>query len=303
MAKSMFVFPGQGSQKIGMLNGFAKVAIVRETLDEASETLGYDMWELFQNGPAERLNQTEFTQPAILAASLALWRLAMSSQLPEASLLAGHSLGEYSALVAAGSLNFSEALQLVQLRGQLMQDAVPEGAGAMAAVIGLEDDVVVSCCDEASGSGVVQAVNFNSPGQVVIAGDAAGVKRAQALCLERGAKRALPLPVSVPSHCALMKPAAEKLKQALDEVEIAKPVIPVIRNLDAELYGDADTIREGLYRQLFNPVLWTQTVQKARDMGVEAIFECGPGKVLCGLCRRIDKGLTVTDLETLLAPA
>ncbi|WP_144394308.1 ACP S-malonyltransferase [Pleionea sediminis] len=287
-----FIFPGQGSQSVGMLSAFAETDIVRSTFKEASEALGYDLWQLCQEGPAEELNKTEKTQPALLTASVALWRFwtAQSDKQPE--FLAGHSLGEYSALVCAEVLSLSDAVKLVEARGQFMQDAVPAGTGKMAAIIGLEDSAIVAACEEAAQGDVVSAVNFNSPGQVVIAGNSDAVERAMTLCKDKGAKRALPLPVSVPSHCALMKPAADKLAEKLQTLSFNTPVIPVINNVDVKQVSDEEAIKDALIRQLYNPVRWTETVEAMKAAGADTFVECGSGNVLCGLNKRISRELT-----------
>lgn len=290
--KSAFVFPGQGSQSIGMLAELAAShAIVGETFTEASDVLGYDLWSLVSNGPEDQLNQTDRTQPAMLTAGLAVWRVWQSVSSHTPAFLAGHSLGEYTALVAAGALDFADAVKLVEQRGRFMQQAVPAGEGAMAAVLGLDDDTVRAVCAEAATSGIVEAVNFNSPGQVVIAGAASAVSRAIELASTKGAKRALLLPVSVPSHCALMMPAAEQLAQALAAITVRSPAIPVIHNANVGGSDDPDTIRQLLARQLYSPVRWVETVQWLVTQDVRALVECGPGKVLAGLGKRIDKSL------------
>ncbi len=298
MSKFSVVFPGQGSQAVGMLADLGEhFSIVKETFAQASEVLGYDLWALVQNGPAEDLNQTFRTQPALLASSVAIWRVWQEQGLPQPAYLAGHSLGEYSALVCAGVIDFQQAIKLVELRGQLMQQAVPAGVGAMYAIIGLDDDAIAKACEEAAQDEVVAPVNFNSPGQVVIAGNKAAVERAGALCKEAGAKRALPLPVSVPSHCALMKPAAEKLAVALQDIEFNTPAIPVINNVDVVTETDSDKIKQALVRQLYSPVRWTEGVQKMNEEGVEQLYEFGPGKVLTGLTKRIVKTLKATAVN------
>lgn len=303
MSKFSIVFPGQGSQAVGMLSELGEqYDIVKQTFAEASEALGYDLWALVQNGPAEDLNQTFRTQPALLAASVAIWRVLQEQGLDQPENLAGHSLGEYSALVCAGVIDFKQAIKLVELRGQLMQEAVPAGVGAMYAIIGLDDDSIAKACEEAAQGEVVSPVNFNSPGQVVIAGNKAAVERAGALCKEAGAKRALPLPVSVPSHCALMKPAADKLAVALEEIEFNTPNLPVINNVDVIAETDPAKIKDALVRQLYSPVRWTEGVQLMSEQGVEKLFELGPGKVLTGLTKRIVKTLSaaaVNDVATL----
>lgn len=303
MSKFAIVFPGQGSQAVGMLAELGQqYDVVIETFAQASEVLGYDLWALIQNGPVEDLNQTFRTQPALLAASVAIWRVWQSLELKQPEYFAGHSLGEYSALVCAGVIDFQQAIKLVELRGQLMQEAVPAGTGAMYAIIGLDDDAIANACQQAAQGQVVSPVNFNSPGQVVIAGQKEAVERAGVLCKEAGAKRALPLPVSVPSHCALMKPAAEKLALALANLEFNTPNIPVINNVDVIAETDPEKIKDALVRQLYSPVRWTEAVQKMSDAGVEKLFEVGPGKVLTGLTKRIVKTLdaaAVNDLASL----
>ena len=290
------VFPGQGSQSIGMLMGLAETYVqVKETFQEASDTLGYDLWQLVQNGPEEELNKTHITQPAMLAGGVAVWRVWQSLVKAQPAAMAGHSLGEYSALVAAGSLSLSDAVILVADRGRFMQEAVPEGEGAMAAVLGLDDGKVGAVCAEAAKAvvgEVVTAVNYNSPGQVVIAGNTIAVSRAVELAKEAGAKRALSLPVSVPSHCSLMMPAAERLAECLANITIRTPVIPVFNNVDVQAESTADAIRDALKRQLFSPVRWVETIQAFAEQGVQQVVECGPGKVLAGLNKRIDRGIT-----------
>ncbi|MBI5937183.1 MAG: ACP S-malonyltransferase [Betaproteobacteria bacterium] len=285
--KFAFVFPGQGSQSVGMMAAYGEHAVVRDTFAEAAETLGQDLWALVQDGPAEQLNLTVNTQPAMLAAGVAVYRLWQAQGGPAASLMAGHSLGEYTALTCAGAIAFQDAIKLVRLRAEAMQGAVAEGVGAMAAVLGLDDDTVRAVCSEAAQGEVLEAVNFNSPGQVVIAGNKAAVERGMALAKERGAKRALPLPVSVPSHCALMKPAAEKLLAAMQAIEIKAPSVPVIQNADVAAFTNAEQIRDALARQLYSPVRWVESVQHIAGQGAELILEAGPGKVLAGLNKRI----------------
>ncbi len=305
MSKFAIVFPGQGSQAIGMLAELAQqYDVVNQTFAEASDALGYDLWALVQNGPVEDLNQTFRTQPALLAASVAIWRVWQELGLEQPSVLAGHSLGEYSALVCAGVIDFKQAISLVELRGKAMQDAVPAGTGAMYAIIGLDDEAIAKACEDAAQGEVVSPVNFNSPGQVVIAGQKDAVERAGALCKEAGAKRALPLPVSVPSHCALMKPAAERLAAALAEIEFNAPQIPVINNVDVVAETDPAKIKDALVRQLYSPVRWTEGVEKMSEQGVEKLLEMGPGKVLTGLTKRIVKTLdaaAVNDIASLEA--
>jgi len=298
-----FVFPGQGSQSIGMLDQLAtEYPLVQETFAEASEVLGYDLWDLVTSGPEAALNQTERTQPAMLAAGIAVWRVWQSLTNIQPDYLAGHSLGEYSALVASGALSFANAIKLVELRGQYMQQAVPEGQGAMAAILGLVDDAVKMICEQAAGDEVVEAVNFNSPGQVVIAGNVAAVTKATVLAKEQGAKRALMLPVSVPSHCALMKPAADMLSEALADMPVNETRMPVIHNVSVTPAQDEAGIKTSLAQQLYNPVRWVETVQWLSNQGVDKVVECGPGKVLAGLTKRIDKtvtGLPVFDQSSL----
>ncbi|HDL8054018.1 TPA: ACP S-malonyltransferase [Yersinia enterocolitica] len=303
MSKFAMVFPGQGSQSLGMLADLAaQFPIVEETFSEASSVLGYDLWQLVQQGPAEELNKTWQTQPALLTASVAIWRVwqHQGGKLP--TMMAGHSLGEYSALVCAGVLDFKPAVRLVELRGKLMQEAVPEGTGAMYAIIGLDNESIAKACEESALGQVVSPVNFNSPGQVVIAGNKEAVERAGAACKALGAKRALPLPVSVPSHCALMKPAADKLAVALEEIEFQAPLFPVVNNVDVKTEVSPEAIRSALVRQLYNPVRWTESVEFMASEGVELLLEVGPGKVLTGLTKRIVDTLTaapVNDVATL----
>ncbi|MBP8127475.1 MAG: ACP S-malonyltransferase [Aeromonadaceae bacterium] len=303
MTKFAIAFPGQGSQSVGMLAELAaEYPVVKATFDEASQVLGYDLFQLVMDGPAEELNKTWRTQPALLTSSVALWRVWQSINAPMPAMMAGHSLGEYSALVCSGALAFADAVKLVELRGLAMQEAVPEGVGAMAAIIGLDNESIAANCEKAAQGQVVSPVNFNSPGQVVIAGHKEAVERANVLMKESGAKRALPLPVSVPSHCALMKPAAEKLAVALQSIEIKAPVIPVINNVDVSPETDAARIKDALVRQLFSPVRWTETIEAVANAGVEFEVEMGPGKVLSGLVKRIDKrvdGAAINDPASL----
>ncbi len=295
-----FVFPGQGSQKVGMLaEAYARFEAVRDTFAEAAQAMQYDMWDLVQNGEQSALNLTETTQPVLLTSSVALWRAWQSQGGPDPVVMAGHSLGEFSALVCAGALDFADAVQLVRQRGAFMQSAVPVGEGAMAAIIGVDDDVIVGVCDDVSagGNGLVSAVNFNSPGQVVIAGHAAAVETAISALKEAGAKRAMPLPVSAPFHTALMKPAGEKLAQAMADIKIDAPAVPVIHNVHAQPESDPEKIRALLVEQIFSPVQWTRCVRAIADVGAGSVIECGPGKVLSGLNRRIDKSLQSYSLE------
>lgn len=301
--KLAFVFPGQGSQSLAMLSELAaSYPVIEQTFAEASQVLGYDLWALTQQGPVEQLNDTARTQPALLAASVALWRLwqQQSDKMPD--VLAGHSLGEYSALVVAGVLEFKAAIALVERRGQLMQQAVPAGQGAMAAILGLDDEQVIAACHDAAEAEVVAAVNFNSPGQVVIAGNSAAVARAIEVCKALGAKRALPLPVSVPSHCLLMQPAALELEQYVNGLVLQAPQIPLINNVDVRIESEPSAIQAALVRQLYQPVRWTETVQALAASDVTHLIECGPGSVLSGLNKRIDKTLqlgSLTDAKAL----
>jgi len=296
--KTAFLFPGQGSQSVGMLSVAAESwPMINKTFAEASSVLGYDLWHLCQKGPAEELNQTMVTQPALLTASIALWRQWFAAGGPRPQFLAGHSLGEYSALVAAESLDFVEAVKLVRLRGELMQEAVPSGEGKMAAILGLEDADVIAACGEAANGDVVAAVNFNAPGQVVIAGLAAAVDRAIEACKAKGARKALALPVSVPSHCALMQGAAEEMGRALDEVRFNDAVIPLIQNVNAAAVTDSATLKANLLKQLYSPVLWADSVRNLVASDVTVAIECGTGKVLAGLAKRIDRELAVHGIE------
>lgn len=291
------MFPGQGSQALGMLADLAAARpVVTETFSEASEALGEDLWRLAQDGPEETLNRTEHTQPVLLAASVAVYRAWLDAGGAAPAVAAGHSLGEYSALVAAGSIELADATRLVRLRGRAMQSAVPEGTGSMAAILGLDDADVERCCAEAAGDGVVSAANFNAPGQVVIAGDAAAVERAIEACKAAGAKRAMPLAVSVPSHCALMSDAVAALSEALDDISLAAPAFPVIQNVDAAASADVDGIRSRLLDQLHAPVRWTACVQAMKAAGAERLLECGPGKVLSGMIKRIDRDLVAAPI-------
>jgi len=287
------VFPGQGSQSVGMLAELADAhPQIKATFQEASDALGYDLWQLIQNGPEDELGKTHITQPAMLTGGVAIWRLWQSQTDIMPSIMAGHSLGEYSALVAAGSLSLSDAVNLVADRGRFMQEAVPSGVGAMAAILGLDDAQVIAVCESVAGDEVVTAVNFNSPGQVVIAGHAAAVERAVEGAKEAGAKRALMLPVSVPSHCSLMMPAAEQLAVRLAEITITAPSIPVLNNVDVKAESDPTAIRDALKRQLFCPVRWVDTINAIGDQDILQLVECGPGKVLAGLNKRINKQMT-----------
>lgn len=299
---TVFIFPGQGSQSVGMLADVAEVFdSVHARFTEASDALGYDLWKIVSDGPDAQLNQTEITQPAILTASVALYDIARSQGHALPAYMAGHSLGEYSALVAAEAISFRDAVKLVAARGAFMQTAVPAGTGAMAAVIGLADDKVASACEQAAEGQVVAPVNYNSPGQVVIAGDKLAVERAAEACRQAGAKRVLPLPVSVPSHCALMQPAAEKLAEALADVTIHMPKIPVIHNVDVRAASTVEEIRDALIKQLYSPVRWTETISWLGEQGVTQAFEIGPGKVLTGLTKRIVAEMTCEPLNTVTA--
>lgn len=303
--KIAFVFPGQGSQSVGMLAALGESApAVRATFAEASQALGDDLWLLAQQGPEEKLNDTRWTQPALLTAAVATYRAWREAGGAEPALMAGHSLGEYSALVCAGALSLADGVKLVAERGRLMQDAVPAGTGAMAAILGLDDDAVRAACAGAAQGEVVEAVNLNAPGQVVIAGGKAAVERAIEACKAAGAKRAVALPVSVPSHCALMRPAAEKLALRLRALDIAVPRIPVVNNVDVAVAASADAVRDALVRQLHSPVRWVETVAKLAADGAQVVVECGPGKVLTGLNKRIAKDaecVCVQDPDSLSA--
>ena len=303
-----FVFPGQGSQSLGMLAELAEAhAVVRATFEEASDGAGTDLWAMSQGGPEEMLNRTEYTQPALLAAGVAVWRAWESQGGARPALLAGHSLGEYTALVAAGALSLRDGAHLVRIRGQLMQDAAPPGTGAMAAVLGADDALVEAVCVEASGSEVVVPGNYNSPGQVVIGGDAAAVDRALALLQAKGVRKAVRLAVSVPSHTPLMHEAANRLAETMAGLEWRMPSLPVVQNVDAKAHDGIDAIRDALVRQLYLPVQWTRCVEALVAHGATRVAECGPGKVLAGLVKRIDKTLdaraigAVGDFETALA--
>ncbi len=292
-----FVFPGQGSQSPGMMQGLAeRFKIVHTTFDEASDVLGLDLWQLVAAGPAEELNQTVITQPAMLCAGVATWRCAEELGVPAPAFMAGHSLGEYSALVAAGALDFASAVALVEFRARVMQESVADGAGAMAAVLGMADEAVVELCRRAADGQVVEAVNFNAPGQVVIAGETEAVARACELARAEGARRCLELPVSVPSHCSLMKPAAERLGERLATTELGLPQIPVVHNVDVSVSSSVAEIRAALVKQLYSPVRWVATIEHLQSEQVTSVVECGPGKVLTGLNRRIDKSLEAVAL-------
>lgn len=299
MSQSLaFVFPGQGSQHLGMLSELASQhPIIEQTFQEASDALGKDLWALTQTGPEEELNSTENTQPALLTAGVALWRLWEQKEGEAPSVMAGHSLGEYTALVCAGVIDFADGVKLVNARGQYMQEAVPAGTGGMAAILGLEDDAVREACASAAEGQIVSAVNFNCPGQVVIAGEKAAVERAIEACKAAGAKRAIALPVSVPSHCALMKPAAERMAEALASIELRMPIIKVLQNVTGEAPSDIDELKANLLSQLYSPVLWTPSVQNMVTCGVTTTIECGPGKVLAGLNKKIERSLNVAAIN------
>jgi len=298
-AQLAFVFPGQGSQKVGMLAEMAAASpIIESTFAEASEVLGYDLWKLVQQGPQEDLNLTERTQPMLLTASVALWRAWAEKSGAQPALMAGHSLGEWSALVCAGVVDFKAAVKLVQLRGQYMQEAVPVGKGAMAAIIGLDDESIAKACADAGQGEEVGAVNFNSPGQVVIGGTAGAVDRAIVLCKEAGAKRAMPLAVSAPFHTNMMKPAADKLSAKIAETHFNTPQVPVVHNVNAQMEADPEAIKALMIKQIYAPVLWTGCVETLAAAGIEQVVECGPGKVLSGLCKRINKSVTAFSTET-----
>ena len=291
-----FFFPGQGSQSLGMMNGFENFAVVKNTFDEASAVLGQDLWAMINGEDAAPINETINTQPIMLTAGIATYRAYLEAGGKAPSVVAGHSLGEYTALMVAGALDFADAVKLVRLRAELMQNAVPQGEGAMAAILVLYDDVVRQDCHDAAQGDVVEAVNFNSPGQVVIAGSTSAVERAMQLAKEQGAKRALPLPVSVPSHCSLMKPAADQLATALQNITLHTPQIRVIHNADVAAYHDAEQIKDALVRQLYCPVRWTETVNTLVSEGITESAECGPGKVLAGLAKRINKAANCSAL-------
>lgn len=297
--KLALVFPGQGSQSVGMLNELAEeFTLVKDTFATASQVLGYDLWQVVSSGPEDKLNDTATTQPAMLAAGVATWRVWQAQQGPQPAIMAGHSLGEYTALVCAGSIAFEDAIGLVADRGRFMQQAVPAGQGAMAAILGLSDDDVCQACADAAQGDIVSAVNFNSPGQVVIAGQAGAVERAVEAAKAKGAKRAVMLPVSVPSHCQLMEPAAQQLAQGLNAIDIAAPSIPVLNNVDVQAAQEPAQIRDALMRQLYNPVRWVETIEQMKAQGVDTLIECGPGKVLAGLNKRIDRGMNAMAVYT-----
>src|SRR5690554_1196369 len=300
-----FIFPGQGSQQLGMLSELAeRYAVVRSTFEEASTALGYDLWHLVQEGPAEELNRTDITQPAILAASVAVWRVWKELEGARPAWLAGHSLGEYSALVCSGAMSFADGVRLVRTRGEFMQQAVPSGQGAIAAILGLDADKIEEACASAAQGEIVSAVNYNAPGQIVIAGNVAAVERAILACQQAGARKAMPLPVSVPSHCELMRPAAEKLADELNLIQLTKPRVPVVQNVHAAPETEVAAIRDNLVAQLYRPVRWIASIEFMAEQGVDTYVECGPGKVLVGLNKRIvksAKSLAVNDPNSVQA--
>ncbi len=297
-----FVFPGQGSQSVAMMDSFGELPGVRETFGQASELLGQDLWKLAAEGPAQELNVTANTQPVMLAAGVALYRAWRAREGPAAAIMAGHSLGEYTALVASGALDFADAVPLVRFRARAMQEAVPAGVGAMAAIVGLDDDAVRAVCAEASSqSEVAEAANFNSPAQVVIAGNKAAVERGMEIAKARGAKRAVLLPMSVPSHCRLMRPAAESMREQLRLRSFRRGAVPVLHNADVKSAESADEIRDALVRQLVQPVRWVETVKKMVSSGVSHVVECGPGKVLAGLNKRIAPGASILSFSDVAA--
>lgn len=286
-----FIFPGQGSQQLGMLAELAeRYAVIGTTFSEAEAALGFNLWQLIQEGPVEKLNRTDLTQPAILAASIAIWRVWKELEGPQPALVAGHSLGEYSALVASGALDFADALRLVKARGEFMQTAVPEGEGAMAAILGLDAEQIEAACQQAAEDQIVAPVNYNAPGQIVIAGNAQAVERAIAACKDLGARRALPLPVSVPSHCELMRPAAEKLANELNLIQLSSPRLPIIQNTLAQPVTQVEELRQNLVSQLYSPVRWIESIELMAKEGIDTFVECGPGQVLVGLNKRLVKG-------------
>jgi [acyl-carrier-protein] S-malonyltransferase len=300
MSNQAWVFPGQGSQSLGMLSELAaQYPVIQDTFKQASKALNYDLWDVVQNDE-QKLNQTHITQPALLTASYAIYQLLREKNLEQPAYLAGHSLGEYSALVCADVIDFSDAVKMVEARGQFMQQAVPAGVGAMYAIIGLDDEKVLASCQQAQTetNEVVAAVNFNSPGQIVIAGNKGAAEVAANLCKKQGAKRALPLAVSVPSHCALMKPAAQQLANMLKDIQFRAPKVPVINNVDVAYPNEPEVIKQALVEQLYSPVRWTESITKLAELGVEALLEVGPGKVLTGLTKRIDKRLSCTAINT-----
>ena len=300
--KFALVFPGQGSQAVGMMQAYGEAPAIRRTFDEASAALGDDLWRMVSEGPAEALSQTVNTQPVMLTAGVAVWRAWQDRGGPMPAVVAGHSLGEYTALVAAGALAFGDAVPLVRFRAQAMQEAVPKGEGAMAAILGLDDDSIRAACAEAAQGQVVEAVNFNGPGQTVIAGHAAAVARAAEAAKARGAKRAVMLPVSAPFHCSLMRPAADRLRERLATVDIRRPLVPMLNNADVRAFEDPHEIRDALVRQAASPVRWVETIRAMAALGVSHVYECGPGKVLAGLTKRIEgalQGAALADAASL----
>ncbi|MDZ7924382.1 MAG: ACP S-malonyltransferase [Marinagarivorans sp.] len=299
-----FVFPGQGSQSVGMLADIAEQhPEVLATFAQASAALDFDLWQLVQDGPQETLNLTENAQPALLAASVAVWRIYQKQGKAQPAYLAGHSLGEWSALVCAGVIEFADAIKLVRLRGQYMQQAVPLGAGTMAAIIGLDDAVVEQCCEQAKAQGVVETVNYNSPGQLVIAGEVAAVETAMALCKDAGAKRALLLSVSAPFHTSMMKPAADNLAKHIEQTLFSAPTIPVLHNVGVSVEANPNAIKQRVIKQIYSPVPWVASIEALAAFGVQTLLECGPGKVLSGLNKRIDKSLNCDALGSAAALA
>ena len=299
MTNFAFVFPGQGSQKIGMLAELAdQNPIIEKTFSEASEVLGYDMWQLIQQGAQEDINLTQRTQPILLSCSVALWRVWNQKHGAKPSRMAGHSLGEWSALVCANVIDFADGLKMVEARGKFMQQAVPVGQGAMAAIIGLDDQAILAACSEANPLGVVDAVNFNAPGQVVIAGSNDAVERAMDICKSAGAKRALPLPVSAPFHTSLMKPAADNLAEMVNTITFRAPEVPIMHNVHAKNEHDPQAIKALMLEQIYSPVKWVDCVEQLKHSGVSALVECGPGKVLSGLAKRIDRELIAISTDT-----
>jgi [acyl-carrier-protein] S-malonyltransferase len=292
VGSTAIVFPGQGSQSVGMMNGFADLPVVEKTFLQANAILNVDLWAMVRDGPAEALNQTVNTQPVMLVAGVAVWRAWQEKKGPLPSWFAGHSLGEYSALVAAESIRFEDALPLVRFRAQAMQEAVPEGTGGIAAILGIDADTARQVCAEAAQGEVVEPANLNAPGQIVIAGHRSAVERAMEIARQKGAKRAVMLPMSAPSHCSLMKPAAERLRERLEQIEVRKPIVPVVQNRFVQAFDDPARIRQALVEQLYNPVRWIETIEYFGHKGVKRVAECGPGKVLTGMSRRI-----VPDIE------
>lgn len=293
-----FLFPGQGSQSVAMMSAYGDSPVLKATFDEASDYLGEDLWQMASEGPAEKLAQTRNTQPVMLTASVALWRLWQECNGPKPDFVAGHSLGEYSALVVAGVLHFKDAVPLVRFRAEAMQNAVPQGVGAMAAVMGLPDDVVVDVCQELAGDDVLEAVNFNANGQVVVAGHQTAIARSLPVFKEKGAKICKILPVSAPFHSSLMRVAAERLKEYFEKITFCTPQIPIVNNVDVAIENDVEKIKNALYRQAFHPVLWVKTMAFLKENGVNCVVECGPGKVLTGLVKRCVKDVSAHAFST-----